>query len=354
MSWRLLAGLAVPAVLVRADGGIELVNNAAEAFLNQSQPALMERGWAAAFGPDNPVAALVARALHEGASCSAYAMPLRFADGRHTVADVLVSPVPDAPEWLTVAFQLRAVASMGERQSAQAGAARTAVGAAAMLAHEIKNPLSGIRGAAQLLAGGLKGDDRDLTSLIISEVDRIAKLIDRMESFTDTRPLPLQAENIHAILGHARQLAATGFARDMHITERYDPSLPPVPANRDALVQLFLNLLKNAAEAAGPGGQIVVATAFRSGFRVHRASGPLTLPIEVRILDSGPGVDASVADHVFEPFVSTRKGGTGLGLALVAKVAADHGGLVEYERTGDPPMTMFRVMLPMARPRGAA
>jgi two-component system nitrogen regulation sensor histidine kinase GlnL len=345
----LLAGLAVPAVLVGPDGMPQHANLAAEHFLNTSHQALHERGWAAAFGPASVVESLLKRARSDGGGCAAYDLPLHFAGGRTVRADVLVAPVESAPDWLTVAFQTRSVATLVERQVHQQGAARSAVGVAAMLAHEIKNPLSGIRGAAQLLATGADDDSRELTDLIVAEVDRIAKLVDRMETFTDTRPMQRRPENIHEVLGHVRRLAEQGFAQGMVVKERYDPSLPLVAANRDALVQVFLNLLKNASEAAGKTGIIQITTAFRPGLRVRPADGgpSVSLPLEVRVIDNGPGVPDGLGDHVFEPFVTTKRGGSGLGLALVAKIVADHGGLVEHERveTGE---TIFRVLLPVA------
>lgn len=344
----LLAGLAVPAVLVGPDGVPRHANLAAEHFLNTSRQALSERGWSVAFGSGNVVEALLRRARSDGGGCAAYDLPLNFAGGRTVRADVLVAPVENEPDWLTVAFQTRSVATLVERQVHQQGAARSAVGVAVMLAHEIKNPLSGIRGAAQLLAAGADADGRELTDLIVAEVDRIAKLVDRMETFTDTRPMRRRPENIHEVLGHVRKLAEQGFAQGITLKERYDPSLPLVSANRDALVQVFLNLLKNASEAAGKSGVIQITTAFRPGLRVRPEGGgaPVSLPLEVRIIDNGPGVAEGLGDHVFEPFVTTKRGGSGLGLALVAKIVADHGGVVEYERL-EPGETVFRVLLPV-------
>ncbi|CUS46461.1 Nitrogen regulation protein NtrB [hydrothermal vent metagenome] len=233
----------------------------------------------------------------------------------------------------------------------RASAARAAVGAAAMLAHEIKNPLSGIRGAAQLLAGG--GND-ELTTLITTEVDRIAALIDRMQDFTDTRPLSLHPENIYPLLDHARRVALAGFARHVTIDERFDPSLPPVLTDRDAILQVVLNLIKNATEAmiGQADARITLATAYRHGMAVSPAPGRprQPLPIEICVIDNGPGAPEDIADHLFDPFVSGKPEGQGLGLALVDKLVRDMGGIVQYAREGSPPQSVFRILLP----RGSA
>jgi two-component system nitrogen regulation sensor histidine kinase GlnL len=216
-----------------------------------------------------------------------------------------------------------------------------------MLAHEIKNPLSGIRGAAQLLNGG------ELTTLITTEVDRIAALIDRMQDFSDTRPLPLAAENIYPLLAHSRGVALAGFARGIEIEERFDPSLPPARINRDALLQIVINLLKNAREAVRQerNPRIILTTAYRHGMSVSIGSGQerLPLPIEICVIDNGPGAPSDIVDHLFDPFVSGRREGQGLGLALVDKLARDMNGIIQYAREGSPEMTVLRLLLPRAR-----
>lgn len=215
-----------------------------------------------------------------------------------------------------------------------------------MLAHEIKNPLSGIRGAAQLIGAG------ELTTLIVTEVDRIAALIDRMQDFSDTRPLPVTPENIYQLIAHARGVAQAGFARGVPIEERFDPSLPRASVNRDALLQILINLLKNAHEAVRNVRQpsIAVTTAYRHGMAVSAAPGRerMPLPIEICIVDNGPGAPADIADNLFDPFVSGRAEGQGLGLALVDKLMRDMGGIVQYAREGHPEMTLFRLLLPRA------
>ena len=218
---------------------------------------------------------------------------------------------------------------------------------AAMLAHEVKNPLSGIRGAAQLLEQDTDAAGRQLTRLICDETDRIVALVDRMEAFSDYRPFDRDAVNIHEVLGRVRQLAQTGFARHIRFVEAYDPSLPPVHGNRDLLVQVFLNIVKNAAEAATSGeGEIVLTSAYRHGLRLAGPGGEgrRHLPLMVAVADNGAGIPEDVQPSLFDPFVTTKRNGTGLGRALVAKVIGDHGGVIEFDSR--PGRTVFRVFLP--------
>lgn len=235
-----------------------------------------------------------------------------------------------------------------ERQMTHRGAARSVTGLAAMLAHEIKNPLSGIRGAAQLLESVVSDADRALTQLITEETDRIVSLVDRMEVFSDERPIDRTPVNIHVVLDHVKAIATNGFARNIRILEDYDPSLPPVYANRDQLIQVFLNLVKNAAEAIGNDqkGEIVLSTAFRPGIRlsVPGTQNRVSLPLEFCVRDNGSGVPPDILPILFDPFITTKQNGSGLGLALVAKIIGEHGGVIECDSSSRG--TTFRILMP--------
>ena len=347
----LLTALPHPILVLGEDNRIVYANSAAEAFLSTGI-ALLKRvrlDELVAFGC--PLLALVGQIRRSGSTVNEYGVDITMPKSPGPkLVDVYGGPLPEQPGLVVLMLQQRNMAMMIERQLTHRAAARSASGLASVLAHEIKNPLSGIRGAAQLLEQNISDSDRSLTQLICSETDRIRNLVDRMEVFGDERPLGKEPVNIHDVLEHVRRLCETGFARGIRFIEDYDPSLPPVPGNRDKLVQAFLNLVKNAAEAIGDNkqeGRIVMQTSFRPGVRlsVQGSDTRISLPLMIQIEDNGPGIPDHLKAHLFDPFVTTKPHGTGLGLALVAKIINDHGGIIECD--SEPHRTIFRVLLPM-------
>ncbi len=347
----LLGALPHPIVVLGEDERVLFANAAAETFFDTSQAMLKRLTLTDILHAQSPLVALVEQVRRTGNTVNEYGVDVGLPRQNHVrVVDVFGGTMPDQPGLIVVMLQQRSMAQMIERQVSQRQAARSVSGMASILAHEIKNPLSGIRGAAQLLEPALGEEDRILARLIIDETSRIRALVDRMEVFGDERPLETAPVNIHAVLDHVKRLAQTGFAAGVRVVEDYDPSLPSIPAHRDKLVQAFLNLVKNAAEAledTNDGGRIVVRTAFRPGVRlaVPGSSVRVSLPFMIEIEDNGPGIRDDVRTQLFDPFVTTKRTGTGLGLSLVAKIIGDHGGIVECDSA--PKRTVFRVLLPV-------
>ncbi len=355
----LLSALPHPILMIASDGAIVFANSAAEVFFTMSAASLKRSHIADVVAFGCPLLALVEQVQATLTTVNEYG--LEIASPRMSqpkLIDVYGGPMPDDPRIMFLMLQQRTMAQMIERQLTHRAAARSVSGMAGILAHEIKNPLSGIRGAAQLLEPALSDDDRALAQLIVSETDRICSLVDRMEVFGDERPIVKDAVNIHDVLNHVRRIAESGFGRGVRYIEDYDPSLPAVLGNRDKLVQVFLNLIKNAAEAVdskGEGGRITMQTAFRPGVRLAVAGSDtrISLPLMIQIEDNGVGIPDHLKAHLFDPFVTTKPTGTGLGLALVAKIISDHGGVIECDN--EPKRTVFRVLLPMQqRPRTSA
>jgi len=355
LSTSVLQALPQPVIVIDEDRMVVFVNYAAETFFGASLSVLSRQRLDDLIAFGSPIVALAQSVAERRAPMTEYRVRVgsaRFGDAADDrIVDVFASPISDLDARVALLFQERTMADKIDRQLVSRGAARSVTGLASMLAHEIKNPLSGIRGAAQLLEQSVTADELPLARLVREEVDRIVDLIDRVEVFGDERPIEREAINIHVVLDRVKLLAKNGVARNITFSEDYDPSLPPVFGNRDQLIQVFLNLVKNAAEALErtQKGEIKISTAFRPGIRiaVQGVSQRISLPLEIVIEDNGPGIPADLLSILFDPFVTTKANGSGLGLALVAKIVGDHGGVIDCDSR--PGRTRFRVLLPVAK-----
>lgn len=340
--------LPVPALVLDAQDRIARINPAAEGFLLGSARALVGQPVWDRLAVDAPLERALERARRDSAALFVNDVDVGTGDRAPLQCNLQIAPLSGQDGHMILLISPRELAGRVTQSQSVKSAARSAIGMAEMLAHEIKNPLAGITGAAQLLSMNLGKEDLELTDLIVSESRRIVSLLEQVEQFGNVSAPRMRAINIHDVLDRARRLAIVGFAANMTVEEDYDPSLPLAWGDPDQLLQVALNLLKNAAEAAGVGGGTIrLHTYYEQSLRVRRGDGAdKSLPLQVEIIDDGPGLPPEIAAEVFDPFVSGRENGTGLGLALAAKIVSDHDGWISVNSV--PGRTVFRISLPLA------
>jgi two-component system nitrogen regulation sensor histidine kinase GlnL len=343
----LWSSLPVPALLLDGSDSIVSSNPAAEAFLNLSAKSLAGAKLWEKVLIDAPLEVAYSRARVQRTSLFVNDVDVGSGMRAPLQCNIQFAPLGGSDDHIVMMISPREIATRMTQAGNAGKAAKSAIGMAEMLTHEIKNPLAGITGAAQLLSMGLSPEDQELTDLIVEESRRIVKLLEQVEQFGNLRPAQRKAVNIHDVLDRARQSASVGFGAHMFYVVDYDPSLPYALADADQLLQVFLNLLKNAGEAGTDGGTIRLHTFYDPALRVRQVDGThAQLPLQIEIIDDGPGLPPDIANDIFEPFVSGRENGTGLGLALVSKLVHDGGGWISVDSA--PGRTVFRVSLPLA------
>lgn len=345
----ILNALGAAVIVVNADREVMFANASAEQLFAKSRQVLKSIPLETLLPKDSPVFQLIAQVQSGMNEVTEHGIQLDAPSTGHRLVSVQAAPVVEIAGAVVLNFQERSIADQIDHRLTHRDTARSVSAMAAMMAHEVKNPLSGIRGAAQLLEQNAAEQDRELTRLIQDESDRIRDLVDRMEIFTEGGLLQSGPVNIHQVLGRVKSIAQHGFASNVRFIEQYDPSLPPVKGDRDQLIQVFLNLVKNAAEMVPKnGGEIILKTAYQHGvrFAMPGSQSRVHLPLSVTVQDNGPGIADEIKAHLFEPFVSAKKSGSGLGLALVSKMVGDHNGVIDFESR--PGRTMFRILLPVS------
>ena len=338
---QLLNNIPSAILLIDKDYNVSFINYAAEVLLGESAKTILNNNLQTFLASDNQLFSLIDQVNKQRYNATQFDITINDFNKRNFIVDVEAGMYDI--DHIILCFHKRAIAEQIDRSIVYKNI-HSVSGLSSLMAHEIKNPLSGIKGAAQLLNDVVDGEDKDLTSLIIDEVDRIGELVNRVNSISDNNIVKRASVNIHDVLQRVNKIAKNSFAANCKIIELYDPSLPDIYGDINALIQVFLNLVKNAAEAK-PDGQITIQTGYRHGFniKVSGSNNKLKLPIYVHVIDDGPGIPDSIKNHLFEPFVSSKHRGSGLGLSIVSSIIEEHGGIIEVNSYKN---TIFTVLFP--------
>ena len=335
----------LPSIVLNNDDIVVEVNPPGEGFLNASNKSLKNKSIWEIINIDASLEDSYKKVKKFNSSLFITDVKVGAKGREPTPCNIQIAPVIGLDGSTIILIAPREIADRMSQPKSVKTAAKSAIGMAEMLAHEIKNPLAGITGAAQLLSMGLSTSDQEITDLIVAETRRILTLLDQVEQFGNLRPIDPKPLNIHDVLDRARRSAQLGFSAHVNFREDYDPSLPLVYGDPDQLLQVFLNLIKNASEVQPNSGKIRLRTYFEHNFKLRRVDGSgHSMPIQVEVMDNGPGVPEDMKDEIFDPFVSGRANGTGLGLALTSKIISDHNGLISLN--SKPGNTVFRISLP--------
>lgn len=343
----LWSAIPYPAFLISSTNLIIEVNSAAESYCLNSVKKIQSKSISVYFGENSVILNAINQARETLVSVTIYEVEIFWPSKLSSTHDVIATPINNTKESILLIFHPHGMSKKMGHSLSHRSAARSVTGMASMLAHEIRNPLAGISGAAQLLMSNISNDHKDLLEIILDEGRRIGTLVDRFEVFGDNRHINYGPVNIHDILNQAKKIASVGYAKDIKIIEKYDPSLPFAKGDSDLLLQVILNLLKNAAEAVSESnGCIIIKTAFQQGIKINLGnSNKESLPLQFSIIDNGSGVPDQIKDDIFDPFVSSKTVGSGLGLSLISKIISDHGGVIEYSRVQE--KSVFSVLLPI-------
>ena len=338
---QVLNNLPTAIIVINENDDIIFLNYASEILFSESKKTLLKCNLKKILPTDNQIFSLIQQVKKQKYNTIQYDISINDFNKKNLLVDIEAG-LNNSNE-IILSFHKRSIAEQIDRSVVQKNM-HSVTGLSALMAHEIKNPLSGIKGAAQLLNDVVDSSDKDLTKMIIEEVDRIGELVGRVSSISENNIIKKTPLNIHDVIQRVINIAKTSFAKNCEIKEVFDPSLPEVYGDMNSLIQVFLNLVKNAAES-DKDGNIIIKTGYRHGFniKVSGNNNKLKLPIYINIIDNGPGIPDSIKSHLFEPFVSSKYGGSGLGLSIVSSIIEEHGGIIEVNSIGQ---TIFTVLLP--------